>query len=396
MSDILIVGGGIMGISAALELRSRGHAVTLIDPGPLPHPLAASTDISKVIRMEYGADELYMILGEQSIEGWRRWNEQFGETLYDQCGILMLTRTPMQPGEYEHDSYQLLIKRGHSPERLTSSDVARRFPAWNADLYTDGFFHAVGGYALSGHAVDLLVGKARWLGITIHEGETAASLIEHNGNVTGVRTHSGKTFHADLVLVAAGAWTPVLIPELGPVMQTPGMPVIHLKPSDPSLFTAERFPISLGDIANTGWYGFPIHPEKQVVKFGHHGIGQNIHPVTGERVVTDEDIAALRAFLSRSIPALADAEVVYTRRCLYCDTPDTNFWIDRHPEREGLTVAAGGSGHAFKFGPVLGGLIADAVEGKPNNLLERFRWRGNIGLRLGEGDAARSYVQPGQ
>jgi glycine/D-amino acid oxidase-like deaminating enzyme len=396
MSDILIIGGGIMGISAALELRSRGYAVSLIDPGPLPHPLAASTDISKVIRMEYGGDELYMMLGEQSIEGWRRWNEEFGETLYHQCGILMLTRTPMQPGEYEHDSYQLLVKRGHSPERLTSSDVARRFPAWNADLYIDGFFHVVGGYALSGHSVELLVGKARKAGIIIHEGQTAASLIEEGDKVTGVRTQSGQTFSADQVLVAAGAWTPVLIPELGPVMQTPGMPVIHLKPPDPSLFTADRFPISLGDIANTGWYGFPLHPDKQVVKFGHHGIGQSIHPVTGERVVTDEDIAALRTFLRKSIPSLADAEVVYTRRCLYCDTPDTNFWIDRHPQRDGLTVAAGGSGHAFKFGPVLGGLIADAVEGKPNPLLERFRWRVESAFRQGEGDAARSYVKPGQ
>ncbi|MEO8396610.1 MAG: sarcosine oxidase, partial [Chloroflexota bacterium] len=62
-------------------------------------------------------------------------------------------------------------------------------------------------------------------------------------------------------------------------------------------------------------------------------------------------------------------------RCLYCDTRDEHFWIDRHPQRPGLTVAAGGSGHAFKFAPVLGGLIADAMEAKPNDWLPKFRWR---------------------
>jgi len=67
--------------------------------------------------------------------------------------------------------------------------------------------------------------------------------------------------------------------------------------------------------------------------------------------------------------------VVFTRRCLYCDTLDEHFWIDRHPEREGLVVAAGGSGHGFKFAPILGGLVADALEGRENPWLPRFRWR---------------------
>ena len=83
----------------------------------------------------------------------------------------------------------------------------------------------------------------------------------------------------------------------------------------------------------------------------------------------------VRAFLADTFPALATAPLVYTRRCLYCDTIDEHFWIDRHPERPGLVVAAGGSGHAFKFGPLLGVLIANAVEGVADVRLLKFRWR---------------------
>jgi sarcosine oxidase / L-pipecolate oxidase len=107
----------------------------------------------------------------------------------------------------------------------------------------------------------------------------------------------------------------------------------------------------------------------------HHGVGQVLHPEQDERLVTDSDVERLRTFLLATFPALCDAPLVYTRRCLYVDTPDGDFWIDRHPQRAGLTVASGDSGHGFKFAPILGGLIADAVEGKPNRWLSRFRWR---------------------
>jgi glycine/D-amino acid oxidase-like deaminating enzyme len=109
-------------------------------------------------------------------------------------------------------------------------------------------------------------------------------------------------------------------------------------------------------------------------------------PDSPERVVTAEDEKNLREFLASTFPSLADAPIVYTRVCMYCDTHDGHFWIARDPEREGLVVAAGDSGHGFKFAPVLGEIIADAVEGKHRN---KFRWRPEV--RAGTGtDAARS------
>ena len=138
---VLLVGAGIFGVTAAIELRRRGHAVTLLDPGPVPHPLAASTDISKVCRMEYGPDEAYMALMERAREGWLAWNEAWraagDQALYEECGVVMVCRRPMTSGGYEHESHDLLKKRGHAPERLDADELARRFPAWSTGAYID-------------------------------------------------------------------------------------------------------------------------------------------------------------------------------------------------------------------------------------------------------------------
>src|SRR5207244_4856975 len=115
MERILVAGAGVFGVTAAIELRKRGHPVALIDPGPLPHPLAASTDISKVVRLEYGADEAYTALAEKAIEGWKRWNEELGERLYHETGLLLLRPSPPAPGTIEQDAYDVLPGRGHAP-----------------------------------------------------------------------------------------------------------------------------------------------------------------------------------------------------------------------------------------------------------------------------------------
>jgi glycine/D-amino acid oxidase-like deaminating enzyme len=152
--------------------------------------------------------------------------------------------------------------------------------------------------------------------------------------------------------------------------------VFHLKPREPELFLAERFPFFGADISTTGYYGFPLN--QGVVKIASHGIGREMSPDSPERAVTSEEEMQLREFLSSTIPALADAPIVHTRICLYCDTHDGDFWIAPDPDRPGLIIAAGDSGHGFKFAPVLGEIIADAAEGKSNPLLEKFRWRPEV------------------
>jgi glycine/D-amino acid oxidase-like deaminating enzyme len=210
--------------------------------------------------------------------------------------------------------------------------------------------------------------------------------------VKGILLDNGERIVGDVVVMALGAWTPYVLPFTQNFFHATGQAVFHLKPRQPELFAPERFPVFGADISTTGYYGFPLNREG-VVKIANHGPGRQMSPESSERAVTPEEEKNLRDFLSITFPALADAPIVYTRICLYCDTNDGNFWIAPDPERPGLVVATGDNGHGFKFAPVLGEIIADAAEGRSNPLLEKFRWRPEVALGSGT-DAARFRDDP--
>jgi glycine/D-amino acid oxidase-like deaminating enzyme len=370
---VAVVGAGIFGVAAAIELRARGHEVVLCDPGPLPHPLAASTDVSKVVRIEYGDDAYYMALGERALDGWHRWNHDLDDTLYHETGVLFMARRPMTRGSFEHDSFAQLLERAHRPERLDASALARRFGAWSTGNHVDGFFHARGGFVESACVLTRLIERAIAHGVSLRQGASFAALKVHGDRVTGVHLRDGAVLDADHVVLALGAWTPSGLPELAGMLRATAHPVFHLRPREPARFVAAQFPVFGAAIAETGWYGFPLHPRDGIVKIARHSVGRAMHPEAPERAVTVDDVRALRGFLAETFPALTEAELVATRACLYCDTHDGHFLIDRDPTRRGLTVATGDSGHGFKFAPVLGALIADVVAGA--NAEARFRWR---------------------
>jgi glycine/D-amino acid oxidase-like deaminating enzyme len=373
----IVVGAGINGVVAAIELRKRGHEVVLVDPGPLPHPLAASTDISKAVRAAYGADEDYTALAEQSREIWRQWNVEFGVELYHEIGFLFMRQRSMQPGDFEYESFKVLERRGHRIERISSKQLLERYPAWNAERYPDGFLDLEAGYAESGRVVATLIQRAKSLGVELHQTTKFRDLDGTGGGVKGILLENGERIAADTVVMAVGAWTPYALPFTRNFFRASGQPVFHLKPEKPELFTPKRFPIFGADISTTGYYGFPLNRDG-VVKIANHGCGREMSPDSLERAVTKEEENQMRQFLSDSFPALADAPIVFTRICLYCDTHDGNFWIAPDPNRPELIIAAGDCGHGFKFAPVLGKIIADAVEGKSNPLLEKFRWRPEV------------------
>ncbi len=375
--DFLVAGAGIFGITAAIDLQKRGYQVGVLNPGTIPHPMAASTDISKVVRMEYGADREYMEMVDAAIDGWHAWNDFFQDKLYHETGFLMLCKqnSSDDPESFEGASTRNLIRRGYQPERLSGQDLARRFPAFAATAYTDAVFNPRAGYAESGRVVQRLTEYAQQLGVEIWQQQTARHFEKNKGRVTAVQTREGARFAAGAVLLCAGAYTPYLLPELKPALRATGHPVFHLKPGRPDLFRFPQFSVFTSDIAHSGWYGFPLHPVENVVKIANHGVGIELDPDRDERVVSADDVAALRAFLAEHIPALANDPVVFTRRCLYSDTRDGHFWIDRHPELDNLTVAAGGSGHGFKMAPVLGALIADVATGGSHKWSDRHRWR---------------------
>ena len=352
----------------------RGFTVTLLDAGPVPHPLAASSDISKVVRIEYGADEVYMALAEKRASAGSTWNRDlFQAPLYHETGATFLTRQPMAPGGYEYENFRMLTARGHAPQRLTPSEIRQRFPAWNADRYVDGYFNPKAGFVESGKVIECLVRAGTHAGNRLFQ--DGGQRRECRKAAGEVRLASGEVLTADVVVVAAGAWTPTLLPELASVMRSTGQPVFHLRARDPARFSPPQFVVFGADSSRTGWYGFPAHPDTGVVKIANHGPGRPVDPDRDPRTVDDSHVQRVAHVPRRHVPGARGCAGRVTRCCLYCDTPDEHFWIGRHPETPGLTVAAGDSGHASSSRRCWGGSSLTPSRGGATEMSERFSWR---------------------
>ncbi|MGB0526069.1 MAG: NAD(P)/FAD-dependent oxidoreductase [Flammeovirgaceae bacterium] len=375
--DFLIIGGGIFGITSAIALAKRSYQVGLINPDSLPHHLAASTDINKIVRMEYGSDEEYFRMAAMSIEKWKEWNAFFDLPLYHEVGFLMLCQDQLETERqrYEQASCQVLAAHGYALDRLDAKALKARFPAINTDTYVDANFNPHGGYVDATRVMNTLIDYARSLGVVIHEGQTAAEFVQDKGQLIAVKTKEGAQFSCGHAIVAAGVHTPYLLPELRSYMKSTGHPVFWLKPRDFRKFIPPYFSVFTADISNTGWYGFPYVEQYGVLKVAKHTGGMHIYPDQDDRYVNDHEVRDLRLFLEQTLPELVDAPLVYTRKCLYNDTLDGHFWIDTHPEIKGLSVSTGGSGHGLKMAPVLGEMTADVAEGKKHQFSDRYNWR---------------------
>lgn len=375
--DFLIIGAGIFGLTSAIELKKRQYSVAILNPDVIPHPLAASTDISKIVRMEYGSDREYFDMAEICMQRWKEWNDFFGKQLYHEVGMLMLCGDRLKSGnqEYERKSYNHLLEKNYPVEEISYEEMPQRFPVIKRDSYKEVHFNPTAGYVEASEVLKTLAEYAQELGVDIHLGQTAKTFTIKKNTFISLKTREGDNFSAGHCIVAAGSHTPLLIPELQPYMKASGHPVFHLKPLDPEPFQADKLGVFMADISNTGWYGFPLHPKQGVIKIGRHQEGLHLHPEKDERRITDQEVEACRNFLRTSIPQLADAPLVYTRRCLYTDTLDGHFWIDRHPEIKGFSVSSGGSGHAMKMAPLLGEMTADIAEGKIHRFSQRHLWR---------------------
>lgn len=385
---VAVAGAGVFGLTAAIELARRGNSVSVHEQGQIPNPLAASTDISKIVRMEYGKDVAYMQLAARAREGWLAWNDGWAQKglrpLYHDTGVLMCSRNAMADSGFEIDSYRLLLENDFRPTRLTGKNISEKYPSWRNTYFKDGFYNPCGGWVESGEVLRRLVDAARETGVLIDEENRVTQVLRDRETVRGLVTER-RDVDADVVVLACGSWSPRLA-SLGESIRATGHPVFHFKPANPEMFAADRFPTFTADVSKTGYYGFPVNHDG-LVKIGKHTLGVPVDP-DDPVTVPAEQFDLVRSFLKEALPELADAELVYSRMCPYADTPDEDFWIDEDPDCRGLFVAAGGSGHGFKFAPVLGALIADIVEGRPHALAEKFRWRADLEVGAGK-EAAR-------
>ena len=402
-TSVAVVGAGVFGLGAAIELQRRGHRVTVFERYGLPSSQGASVDSSRMVRADYGADGFFVDLGLRAIARWHEWNARSAKLgtgpLYHPVGVVFFRDGDIDAGGYEHDSMEQFRVRARPVRRLGPGTPTQAIPAWAAgdvSPYTDGYLQPNAGYANARATVEFMAHTARELGVTFCVGETAGACVGYvpgtsPGSVAGIVTADGRQHAADKVLVAAGPWSPTLVPELRGLIQVVGQPLVYVKVPEPlrAMFAPGNCPAFTADISRQGWYGFPADDASGGrIKVGLHGNGfiyeapapdgQGVCSMPappGRARPPEATVRSIKAFIDRSFPALRGQPVDETRFCYYCDSWDSYFYIDQVPQRPGLYVATGGSGHGFKFAPVLGEIIADAVEDRPGPQGAPFLWR---------------------
>jgi glycine/D-amino acid oxidase-like deaminating enzyme len=357
---VAVVGCGAFGLGAAIELRARGHAVTAFEQGPVPNPKASSHDTSKTIRRVYGAQAHYVELVERAAVKWRAWQARLGARsglFFNEIGYIYVVRD-FVPGDRVHDAWRLLEDR---PEVsiVPLAEARARFPHFALRAGDTVLHDRWGGYLASARAVAAMAEIARADGVDVREHSRVESVEELADRF-------------DRVIVAAGTWIPRLVPSIPVHVTRQCMAFFRYPPGSMPVF-------SLRSDAPGYWYGHPLADEGLVKVADDERDWASA--VTPEKVVDPDShreappefVPRVRAFVAERMPALADAEIVGTRSCLYENTPDHDFVIDWAPGSASVLVAGGGSGHGFKFGGSIGEVIADALERKANPLLPHFR-----------------------
>ena len=370
--DIGVVGAGIFGMAAALELRSRGHNVTVFDQGKVPNERASSTDVAKAIRRtNYFPSHPYIELVERASRKWREWHERMSKSIYYQVGALSEYRSSeFEPGTGGYESVTYLKDQREEMELLSIKQVRERFPQF-AFREADACFvyDAWAGYLDSGQAVSDLTDLARMEGVQVRENARVLDLKDISGEVEVGLDEGSISF--DRMVVAAGPWMGRLVPEIGEDLLTTRQQMAFFRPEDSRMFEHGAMPVWSIHPVEEGWYGFPLLSDG-TVKIAMDLHGDSVDPDV-ERDATPDFVESVREFVADRMPELAKGQMVGARACLYTNTPDGHFVIDWAPGSERIMVAGGGSGHGFKFGGAIGEVIADALENKPNSLGDFFR-----------------------
>jgi sarcosine oxidase len=353
-----IVGGGVFGVASALELGRRGHQVELFERRRIPAPEAASTDISKAIRMEYGsATSLYGPLVVRALARWSEIERQCGLGVLHRSGVLFLASS-FEPGRFEWQSWEALRALGREPQVVEAREARKRWPQFSWDGLAVGLYNPEGGWLEASRAVEALAACARVAGAALHEESPVEAVEDRPGGATLV--YGGRPLAFDRVLVCAGPWVAKLVPQLSDRVRVTRQQLSMYRPASAEPFDEGAFPVWIYDMREEGWYGFPATADG-VVKVALHRRSETVDPDVS-REVDPKFLELSRGFVASKLPALPPESPVSGKVCLYTNSPRGDLVVDRAPGAENVLVAGLGSGHAFKFGPVLGELAADLVE----------------------------------
>lgn len=375
---MIVAGVGGMGSAAAAHLAERGMTVLGLDRYGIPNDMGSSHGASRIIRLAYFEDPAYVPLLRRSYELWRELELRAGRQLLQMTGCLDVGAPGTRVFEGAVRSSR---EHGLRHEVLSAEELMRRFPAYRLPESCNGLLEPEGGILFPEQCITAHADWARSAGAELRPGEAITSW-KQVGKTVHV-TSEGGDYEAGQLVVSAGSWAGKLVPALGPHLQPERQVTAWLQPLQPDLFEPPAFPVFVMEVPEGMFYGFPLGIEgPRGFKFGRfHHLHQAVDPDRLDRRPGPADEGLLRSYATRYFPAGAGA-TVEMKVCMFTNTPDEHFIIDRHPEESAVVVAAGFSGHGFKFCSVVGEIIADLVtEGQSRHDIGLFRLSGGRGTK---------------
>jgi sarcosine oxidase len=367
--EVIVVGGGVMGCATAYHLAKRGRRVLLLEQFAIGHERGSSHGHSRIFRLVYDSPD-YVQLARAAYPLWRELESEAGVDLLLQTGGLDFADPATQS---MNATRATLVATGVPFELLDHAAIVQRFPQFAVSGDVMGIYQADTGILDATKTVLTLASEARGRGAIMLD-EQPVREIQASGAEVVVRTNTA-AYAADRLVVAAGSWARPLLRQVGldlPLTVTKEQ-FAFFKPHEPELFAPGRCPIFVHHMeVGPAVYGFPVYGLPGV-KAAFHNAGPAIAPEIDDREVDPDRLTELRAHITRWLPQAA-GNTLLAQTCRYTCTPDHEFVVDQHPEYPQIVIGSPCSGHGFKFGVLMGSILADLAErGETSQPIERFR-----------------------
>jgi sarcosine oxidase len=355
--DAIVVGLGAHGSAAAAALARRGQRVLGLDRFGRGEAFGSSGGWSRMIRLIYFEDPIYVPLARPA---WGRWTDleaEAGVSFLERTGGLYAGPATSRPVA---GAIRSAAEHGLAHEVIDAAEIHRRWPILEPAGDVVGLVEEQAGAMRidRANAAHLIV--AERLGARLDFGRRVVDWRPATGGGFEVEESDGTVVGAAHLILTAGPWIGDLVPDLGlPLRVEREVPCWFTPTVDPAAVGADRLPVWVMEDGGRAWYGIPHDPELGLKVSIHHW-GTFVEPDTVDREVGAADVERVRAFLRARMPT-ADGPLRNATVCLYTNTPDEAFVIDRHPVAGGVAFASACSGHGFKFAPIIGDILADLV-----------------------------------
>ena len=349
--DVIVIGLGGMGSAAVRALAARGVRVGGFERYGPAHALGASHGESRVIRLSYFEHPSYVPLLRSAYDLWARLESDCGQPLVNRCGGLFIGAADTEV----FGGTLLAAREHHLPHHvLDASELRRRYPVLAVPDDASAVFDEMAGAVPPEAAVSASLELARRGGADLHF-DTPVRSWSADGAGVEVRTAEG-SHRADRLVVTPGAWAPDLLHLAELPLRVERRVQMWFAPTEHAEALA-NLPVWMWERADgLQFYGLPMRDG--AMKVAVHNRGSECDPDTVDRTVSAGEVEAMRDVLRTGVPALA-GDCVKVAVCTYTLTPDGHFCLALHPRHPQVAIAAGFSGHGFKFTPLVGEVLAD-------------------------------------